>query len=300
MEDGTDVTAHGLELLAAHSVADLERFVASPPRGPLVIVEAPSDEVAVAASRMIANALVGDSVIEDYTVVEPQGASWSVDDVRESICAPVTLTPVRMHVVTIVGADRMAPAAADKLLKTVEEPAAPSLLLACCTNRMRLQDTIRGRASRTLELTARTPDSIVESLAALHPTNERLLADCAGLATTDPGLLMAAAGDEVLLEVLRRAVHADLESSPATTAAAAAADIDEVAAAVTAPTPAAAKRRVADAVLGAWAVRAAERSHGDPAAIRWAEGFIARVDDARAMLARGARPAHAISAVLCD
>ncbi len=284
-------------MFSDRSTTELERYLAAVPLSPLTVVEAPSDEMAIAAANQIAAKVLGDALANDFRVVEPAGSAWTVDELSTEICSPAALKPTVRNVIVIVGADRMAPLTADKLLKTVEEPGADTLFLACCRDRNKLSNTILGRASSILELASPPPGEFV---AALSVPDELVAAveDCTPIVTVDPSLLATAVTEPDLLELLRTAVTALDFDAPAEAAAVAAVALEAAAALVDAPTPAAAKRRVCAAVLGAWVVTAAEQCHGNPAAIDAASRMVGRAEEAQRMLARGARPAVALFTAL--
>ncbi len=233
----------------------------------------------------------------DLRVVEPTGQAWSVDELGTEVCAPAALRPTVRNVIVIVGADRMAPMAADKLLKTVEEPGADTLFLACCTDRNRLSATVLGRVSNILEVATPPAEDFVAGLCVDSSLTAQVDA-LIPMVSTDPALLALAVDNNDLLNALVDAVTVKGGDMPADTAAQVAKSVLVAADLIEAPSPAAAKRRICDAVLGAWIVQAVQSCHGRPEAIRAAQRLLERSQEARFMLARGARPALALFTAL--
>lgn len=69
----------------------------------------------------------------DVAVISPEGLSISVDTVRTEVVGRADTLPTvgRWRVVIVENADRLSPAAADALLKTVEEPSPSTVLIFC-------------------------------------------------------------------------------------------------------------------------------------------------------------------------
>ncbi len=80
-------------------------------------------------------------------LVEPEGRDIHVDTIREEVCTPASRTapePGR-KVFVIREADRLSPAAADTLLKVLEEPPADAVFLLMSARAHELPDTIWSR-----------------------------------------------------------------------------------------------------------------------------------------------------------
>jgi len=285
-------------MFSQRSEKAIEAFSANPPSAPLTVIEVPSDELAVSAATTIAKSLLGEDFANDFRNVAPQGAAWTVEEITHEVCAPANLAPNKRNVIVIVGADRMAPSAADKLLKTVEEPGADTLFFACCVNRESLPSTILSRVSDYLELATPPVEDVIEELVTQFPELDSEISSCGPLVDTDPGLLVLGCENPELLSNLSQALNINL-MNPSSEEIAEVSEIVETAASlVEAPTPAAAKRRVCDAVLGAWAYQIAQICYGNPTRIRTAERVLDNTEEARRMIARGAKTFHAFFTAL--
>ena len=102
----------------------------------------------------------------DVTRVIPEGLSLGVDQVRSLILeAGRAPTAGRWQVLIIEDADRLTEAAANALLKAIEEPPARTVFLLCApsTNPAEISVTIRSRC-RVLVLRQPPPDAIADLL----------------------------------------------------------------------------------------------------------------------------------------
>ena len=116
-------------------------------------------------------------------LVEPEGRDIHVDTIREEIWTPAYRTapePGR-KVFVIREADRLSPAAADTLLKVLEEPPADSILLLMSARAHELPDTVLSRC-HVVTFTALSEAFVVEVLAGegVDATRARLAARLAG------------------------------------------------------------------------------------------------------------------------
>jgi DNA polymerase-3 subunit delta' len=93
----------------------------------------------------------------DLMLVRPEGLSYGVKQTRELVLRAAT-SPVggRWHVVLFEDADRCTEAAANALLKAIEEPAPRTVWLLCAPSAEDLVPTIRSRCRL---VTLRTPSS---------------------------------------------------------------------------------------------------------------------------------------------
>lgn len=132
-------------------------------------------------------------------LVEPEGRDIHVDTVREEVWHPAYRTapePGR-KVFVIREADRLSPAAADTLLKVLEEPPADAVLLLLSARAHELPDTVLSRC-HVVTFTALPEPFVVEVLVdeGVEPTRARLAARLTGgnlgrarrLATAPDGL----------------------------------------------------------------------------------------------------------------
>src|SRR6478609_463534 len=94
-------------------------------------------------------------------VVEPEGRDIHVDTVRDEVWHPAYLTPPEpgRKVFLIREADRLSPAAADTLLKVLEEPPLDTVFLLLSARAQELPDTIMSRCH--VVVFAALPESFV-------------------------------------------------------------------------------------------------------------------------------------------
>ncbi|MGH2539454.1 MAG: DNA polymerase III subunit, partial [Actinomycetota bacterium] len=98
-------------------------------------------------------------------LVEPEGRDIHVDTVREEVWHPASRTapePGR-KIFVIREADRLSPAAADTLLKVLEEPPADAVILLLSARAHELPDTVRSRC-HVVTFTALSESFVVEVL----------------------------------------------------------------------------------------------------------------------------------------
>jgi DNA polymerase-3 subunit delta' len=116
-------------------------------------------------------------------LIEPEGRDIHVDTIREEVWQPVSRTapePGR-KVFVIREADRLSPAAADTLLKVLEEPPADAVFLLMSARVDELPDTVRSRC-HTVIFTALSEPFVVDVLAGegVDRTRAQLAARLAG------------------------------------------------------------------------------------------------------------------------
>lgn len=85
----------------------------------------------------------------DFCVIEPDGASISVDEIRK-LQSDIIIKPLYSgrKVYLIIDADKMTAQAQNCLLKTLEEPPGYAVIILTVTNYEALMETIRSRALR--------------------------------------------------------------------------------------------------------------------------------------------------------
>jgi DNA polymerase-3 subunit delta' len=132
-------------------------------------------------------------------LVEPEGRDIHVDTVRDEIWHPAYRTAPELgrKVFVIREADRLSPAAADTLLKVLEEPPADAVLLLMSARAHELPETVLSRC-HSVTFTALSEPFVMDALVAegVDGTRARLAARLAGgnlgrarrLAATDDGL----------------------------------------------------------------------------------------------------------------
>jgi hypothetical protein len=264
-------------LLDAATVAALDTALAT--TGPVACwgFESASPVVADAALRYVATRLVpADAVSVDCWSAAPEGERWKVAEI-EPVVYRLHTAPLHRHVIGCWAMDRIDAAAADRLLKVLEEPPATMLVALAAPSVHELPTTLRSRLATTITLTAAIPADTPASLARL------------GL---HAGLVAAAHAVEVLplLDGHVDAFRAARTGTPARVAAAVPALAAPVAKAAKLPTSAARSVRAALvsllvddlALRHADAVRAGKTV--DPAAIEALEAVRAAVRSGRVLL----------------
>lgn len=164
-------------------------------------------------------------------LVEPEGRDIHVDTVREEVWHPAFRTapePGR-KVFVIREADRLSPAAADTLLKVLEEPPADAVLLLMSARAHELPDTVLSRC-HVVTFTALPEPFVVDALVdeGVEPTRARLVARLTGgnlgrarrLATAPDGLRFREAAGRAV-ELAAQGATGALEAADVVLAAAA-------------------------------------------------------------------------------
>lgn len=139
-------------LADAASVKSLRDLIANPPLGSLLIVQAPGDLGVRASTELAINLTPLPYQGVDVRVARLENERWSLSDLEQQVIAPSLLTPAHRCVVVVEDADLMDRAAADRLLKVVEEPPNGCLFIFSTTDASRLPVTLRSRATRVLSL----------------------------------------------------------------------------------------------------------------------------------------------------
>lgn len=131
--------------------------------GSTVAVSAPDTEssarAATALARLRAEVSTGDRA--NVWVAEPSGSQWSVEDVTDQILDKAYTR--HGGVLVIARADKAGEAAANKLLKTLEEPPPNTVIVLAVADTARLLPTIRGRLSAVVRMDPPPPAQRVES-----------------------------------------------------------------------------------------------------------------------------------------
>lgn len=123
----------------------------------------------------------------DLTWVEPSGAAeLLVEDIDLPVVRAASLTPfeARRRVFVIAGAERMGEEAANRLLKTLEEPAPAVHLILIASDRERVIATVRSRCQAVRFCPAPAPEVAAKLAREGLAEGERALA-CAQLADSD-------------------------------------------------------------------------------------------------------------------
>jgi DNA polymerase-3 subunit delta' len=151
----------------------------------------------------------------DLTWVRPSGAAeMLVADIEEPVVAAATRTPFESsrRVFVVEAADAMNDQAANRMLKTLEEPPSFVHLLLLSDRREDVLATVVSRCQQ-VRFDPLSPALIAERLEGVDPERARA---CAGLALGDAGLAARLAGDEG--EALRRSAEDFVRSAIAGTA----------------------------------------------------------------------------------
>lgn len=143
-------------------------------------------------------------------LIEPEGRDIHVDTIREEVWTPASRTapePGR-KIFVIREADRLSPAAADTLLKVLEEPPADAVFLLMSARAHELPDTVLSRC-HVVTFTALSEPFVVDALVGegVPEVRARLAARLAGgnlgrarrLAVSDAGLRFRDAAREALI-----------------------------------------------------------------------------------------------------
>lgn len=120
--------------------------------GSTVAVSASDQESALRAATALAHlrASLATGDRANIWVASPAGAKWSVDEVTEQVLEKAYTR--HGGVLVVDRADQANDAAANKLLKTLEEPPPGTVIVLAVTDTARLLPTIRGRLSATVRM----------------------------------------------------------------------------------------------------------------------------------------------------
>jgi hypothetical protein len=153
-------------VLEPDSAAELAAVAATGVPGNLAVLECPNVDVAVFAGEVLARALLRDpdAADIDVRVVTPNRDRWTVAEVDRSILAAAAYIPAERTIVVVAAADMMDPAAAEHLLKTIEEPTDGTLFVFAVSDAGHLLSTVRGRAAVTVALRPAGRDAQVAAL----------------------------------------------------------------------------------------------------------------------------------------
>ena len=162
----------------------LSALVAQPPNGSLVVIHGPGD-IAAQAAFSVANSMVRPAARSlDVRVARSEGDRWTVAEVSEQVIAPSMLRPIDRTVIVVERADSMDQAAAEHLLKIVEDPPQGCLFMFAVQNIDALLATLRSRTS-------------AEVAVRLAPVRERaaVLAEGTGISVVQAKQIVELCGD---------------------------------------------------------------------------------------------------------
>lgn len=177
------------------------------PTASLIILEAALPDLALAAAKALAEGLLtSEAFSSDFHLAVPERDRWSIAELDELVLRPANLVPLERNLVLVHRAERADVSAAEHLLKTLEEPPGRTLFCFIVEDAAQLLPTIRGRAGRTLRLTAAAPQERARRLSALW-----------GMSEEEASTLVAHAGAAVSLADSIAALAAE-ERAPLTAA----------------------------------------------------------------------------------
>lgn len=153
-------------LAAPSSIKALRDLIANPPLGSLLVVQAPGDLGIRASTELAINLTPLPYQGIDIRIARLENERWSLADLEQQVIAPSQLTPAHRCIVVVEDADLMDRAAADRLLKVVEEPVNGCLFIFSTTDAERLPVTIRSRATTVLKLDIASSGERVAALVA--------------------------------------------------------------------------------------------------------------------------------------
>ena len=143
----------------------LVALAANPPRSPLVVISGPGDLPAQAAHAVALGMVRSEARELDVRVARPLGDRWSIAEVHEQIIAPSHLRAIDRSVIVVDRAESMDVAAAEHLLKTVEEPPAGCIFIFAVASQNGLLPTLRSRVAVEVVVNLASPATRAAGLA---------------------------------------------------------------------------------------------------------------------------------------
>lgn len=131
--------------------AALSQVVVRGVAGHGLLISSPPGAGSLAAATLVAREL---ALPESRYTATPGTDRWTVAEIDEKVRRPAYYKPAdgTHNVVIIAEADHMAPDAADRLLKTLEEPPSATLFIMSVSNPRKLRPTIRGRLADHIKI----------------------------------------------------------------------------------------------------------------------------------------------------
>ena len=153
-------------------------------------------------------ALIGAALDNDIVVSGPSGERWTRDELDELVITRVERLPIVRHVLVVEACDDMDLRAAERLLKTLEDPASPTTFLLCVRDLTGLPATIRGRVELVLPVAPAPEDERIEAMVVAGTPREaaRVAVTLAGRAVALAPLLAA---DERVAALAERLLAVD-------------------------------------------------------------------------------------------
>jgi len=147
----------------------------------------------------------------DMRRVAPETDRWLVSDIGE-IARLLTLEPVRKHFLILERAEALEQQAYDRLLRILEEPPAPCLVVLTATDAGLLPATLRGRASAVLSIIPAPPDEHYAALVSAGASNAGAR-EAIALAGSMTGLVLPLAMSSELRGIVRRLVASRFDNA---------------------------------------------------------------------------------------
>lgn len=147
--------------VSADSKAALTQLITSPPSGHGVLISAPPGAGALDAALAVARELTDTASLYLAT---PSADRWTVEEIDDRIRHPANLRAAgeRRPVIIVQDADAMTPTAADRMLKTLEEPPSGALFILTATRPSTMRKTVLGRVTSHVRLTPMDEDERVD------------------------------------------------------------------------------------------------------------------------------------------
>ena len=194
-----------LALIDGPSQDRLEEFADEPIAGPLVILACPIPALAVSAAEALGRRMLGaEAMRSDMRRVAPETDRWLVADIGE-VARLLALEPVRKHFLILERAEALEQRAYDRLLRILEEPPAPCLVVLTATDAGLLPATLRGRASAVISIIPAPPDEHYAALVSAGASNAGAR-EAVALAGSMTGLVLPLAMSAELRGIVRRLV----------------------------------------------------------------------------------------------
>ena len=123
----------------------------------------------------------------DIDIVEPEGTSIRIDEIRDLISRTSTTSVIgNWRIVLLLGAERLTEAAGNALLKRIEEPSSRTIWILCSPSIMDILPTIRSRC-RNLNFRFPDRDEAVKFLISRYQSNLELAQYCFQISRGDLG-----------------------------------------------------------------------------------------------------------------
>lgn len=196
------------ELLSERSATALIGWAATRPSTSLVVVQCPMGQWPLRAIELFGACMLnsGEARRLDLRWAGPGTDRWTVSEVDDLVISPSQLKAYERNVIVVRAAGAMDTRTAEHLLKTIEEPPAPSLFIFVVRSAAELLPTIVGRAGAVLTLEMAGGDMVARDLVA-DGAPEDIAVLCSALAGHDAVLARASAlGGPETVSALRTAV----------------------------------------------------------------------------------------------